>query len=96
MRQLFRFVRRDQTALLAVAMLALCTATLSAQSPFVGIATKISADLVAVTNIIGVVVLILAGLTMAFGSHGVREQIGGKLIGLGIASFAPQIYLWLF
>jgi len=96
MRLFLRLARRDQSGFLAVAFLVLASAPLGAQGVFVPVATKIAAEVASVTNILGIIAITLAGLTMAFGSHGMKEQIGGKLVGLGLASFAPQIYLWLF
>jgi hypothetical protein len=92
-----RLQRWAQPVCYVAAFVLLGSALLSAQGdPFTIMAAKISATMVTLARILGVVAMIIGGLRMALGDHGARDGIATMVIGLGVAVFAPQILGWLF
>lgn len=83
-------------ASLAAALVALLSATTSAQ-PWERAASNLEDSFTgSIARSLAIVAIVLGGLMFMFGEGGAKRQIAGIVFGGGLALFAGQFLEWLF
>jgi hypothetical protein len=93
--KLCKFQQAAQTLILFGLTITLCFAQ---NSPFGQVAQGVSTEAVAIVKWVGIIICVVAGVTMAGGgSHGshMGAKIAGLVIGLTFALFASPIVTWV-
>lgn len=80
-----------------VVLVLLTAASAHAQSPWESMATKLANAFTGpIARGLGLVAIVIGGLTMAFSEGGGRRALGGLIFGLGMVFSATAFMTWLF
>ena len=90
-------VRKSQRWIPVIVLVLLTAVSAHAQSPWESMATKLANAFTGpIVRGLGLVAIVVGGLTLAFSEGGGRRALGGLIFGLGMAISATAFMTWLF